>query len=29
MKILLNAIKYNIYMWQICGDLKVIGMRLW
>jgi len=28
MKILLDAIKYNTYKWQICGDLKVIGMLM-
>ncbi len=26
MKILLEAIQYSTYQWNICGDLKVIGM---
>jgi hypothetical protein len=26
MKILLEAIQYNVQQWNICGDLKVIGM---
>ncbi len=28
MKILLEAIQYNSYQWNICGDLKVIGMLM-
>ncbi|GFO50462.1 hypothetical protein PoB_007696700 [Plakobranchus ocellatus] len=28
MKILLNAIKYSEYQWEICGDLKVVGILL-
>jgi hypothetical protein len=26
MKILLEAIQYNVHQWNICGDPKVIGM---
>jgi hypothetical protein len=28
MKILMDAINYNKFKWQICGDLKVIGLLL-
>ncbi len=28
MKILLEAIQYSTYQWNICGDLKVIGMLM-
>ena len=28
MKMLLEAICYNDYQWNICGDLKVIGMLM-
>ncbi|GFO39812.1 hypothetical protein PoB_006631700 [Plakobranchus ocellatus] len=28
MKILMNAIKYSEYQWEICGDLKVVGILL-
>jgi hypothetical protein len=26
MKLLLEAIRYNVYQWNICGDLKVTGL---
>ena len=28
MSLILNAISYDTYKWQICGDLKVIGLLL-
>ena len=28
MKILMEAINYNKFKWQICGDLKVIALLL-
>ena len=28
MKILLEAIQYNVHQWNICGDLKVTGMLM-
>ena len=28
MKILMEAINYDKFKWQICGDLKVIGLLL-
>ncbi|GFO21298.1 hypothetical protein PoB_004780300 [Plakobranchus ocellatus] len=28
MKILLNAMKYSEHQWEICGDLKVVGILL-
>ena len=29
MKILMEAINYDKFKWQICGDLKVIALLLW
>ena len=28
MKLFVDAIKYEEHKWQICGDLKVIGLHL-
>jgi hypothetical protein len=28
MKLLLDANQYNVHQWNICGDLKVIGMLM-
>lgn len=28
MKLVLDAIMYNTYKWEICGDLKIIGILM-